>query len=165
MATKELTRTKEAEPPPASSGHTFWPARDPFSFLQTEIDRLFDNFSGANFRRPIGMQEFWPRLEVKESDGLIEVAAELPGMDEKDIEVNVTDSQLTIRGEKKSEKDEKTKSYRLVERSYGTFERSVALPAGVDASKVRANMRKGVLHVEIPRPASSKGKRVEISAT
>ncbi|HCE22108.1 MAG TPA: heat-shock protein, partial [Hyphomonas sp.] len=89
------------------------PARDPFSFLQSEIDRLFDSFSGAGFRRPVGMQEVWPRLEVKECDGLIEVAAELPRVDEKNIEVNVTDSRLTIRGEKKPERDEKTKSYRL----------------------------------------------------
>lgn len=114
------------------------PARDPFSFLQSEIDRLFDSFSGAGFRRPVGMQEVWPRLEVKECDGLIEVAAELPKVDEKNIEVNVTDSRLTIRGEKKPERDEKTKSYRLVERSFGTFERSIALPSGVDTSKVKA---------------------------
>jgi HSP20 family protein len=85
-------------------------------------------------------------------------------MDEKDVEISVADGMLTIRGEKKFEKDEKKKSYRLIERSYGSFERAVALPPGVDASKVKAKMTKGVLKVEIPKPAAAKSQQVKITA-
>jgi HSP20 family protein len=75
----------------------------------------------------------------------------------------VADGLLTIRGEKKLEKDEKKKNYRLVERSYGSFERAVALPQGVEASKVKAKMTKGVLKVEIPKPAAAKAQQVKIT--
>jgi HSP20 family protein len=100
---------------------------------------------------------------VTETDKSIEVSTELPGMDEKDIEISVANDVLTIRGEKKAEKEEKNKTYRLVERSYGAFERSLALPPGVNAEAVKASMSKGVLKITLPKPAATQAQKVKIS--
>jgi HSP20 family protein len=140
---------------------------NPFMSLQREIDRLFEDF-GRGFP---SLQSFggngaglMPSMDVTETDKEIEITAELPGLEEKDVQINVADNLLTIRGEKKAEKEEKDKNYRLIERSYGSFERAVALPPGVDASKVKAKMTKGVLKVEIPKPAAAKSQQVKITA-
>jgi HSP20 family protein len=160
MANKELVKSRTSQP-------TTWPelaaARNfgAFDSLQNEIDRVFDMFNGA--APAFDRRSFLPRMEVTENDSALEIAIELPGMDEKDIDINVSDGMLTIRGEKKVEKDEKKKSYRLIERSYGSFERSVALPAGVDASKVKARMAKGVLTVEAPKPPGAKTQQIKIA--
>jgi len=157
MTTKELTRPQTTQTARIS----------PFDFIQTEIDRVFDRFNGFNtWVLPSAFPDgaFSPSMEVVETDGVVEVTTELPGMDDKDVEISVADGVLTIRGEKKFEKDEKKKNYRLVERSYGSFERTIALPAGVDASKVKAKMTKGVLKVEIPKPAAAKAQQVKITA-
>lgn len=171
MTTKEMTRPKTAETasaPPAKASYRL----NPFDLLQNEVDRVFDRFNGFSrlpriFGEPFPTTfpegGFSPDMEVVETDNAIEVSTELPGMDEKDVEINVTDDTLTIRGEKKFEKDEKKKNYRLIERCYGSFERAVALPAGVDASKVKARMSKGVLKVEIPKPAAAKAQQVKIA--
>lgn len=113
---------------------------------------------------PTTSSAFSPSMEVIETDNAIEVTTELPGMDEKDVDISVADGVLSIRGEKKIEKDEKKKNYRLIERSYGAFERSVALPQGVDASKIKARMSKGVLKVEVAKPATAKAQPVRITA-
>lgn len=160
MTVKEISRPTTT-PAPAKS--TLPPRRmSPFDLLQTEIERVFDSFNGwpATFTE----RAFSPSMEVVETDSAIEVSTELPGIDEKDVEISVSDNVLTIRGEKKFEKDERKKNYRLVERSYGSFERSIALPQGVDASKVNAKMTKGVLKVEVPKPAAAKAQQVKINA-
>jgi HSP20 family protein len=170
MTTKELTRpatTKSAEQQTLPAATRF----GAFDAIQQEIDRVFDRFNGFNswpamFRDSSSgafQAGFSPNMEVTETDNAIEVSTELPGLDEKDVEISVTDGMLTIRGEKKFEKDEKKKNYRLVERSYGSFERAVALPAGVDAAKVKAKITKGVLKVEIPKPAAAKAQQVKIA--
>ena len=172
MTTKEIARPAPAQPVQKQSPQA--PRRyNPFDVLQQEIDTVFDRFNGFG-ALPAPFSSIWntrladhvfsPAMEVTESDGMIEVATELPGMDEKDIEISVADGVLTIRGEKKFEKDEKKKNYRLVERCYGAFDRAVALPAGVDAAKVKARMTKGVLKVEIPKPAGAKTQQVKITA-
>jgi len=164
MTTKELTRSPAAEKPQQLAPRDW--RLSPFEFLQGEIDRLFAQFNGFNgWSSPAGVSDrsFSPDMEVIETDSTLEVSTELPGMDEKDVEISVTDGLLTIRGEKRFEKDEKKKNYRLVERSYGSFERAVALPAGVDASKVKAKMTKGVLKVEIPKPEAAKAQPVKIT--
>jgi HSP20 family protein len=99
------------------------------AFLQQEIDRLFDGFSRSfpSFTTAATV----PTMDVAETDKVIEITAELPGLKKKDVELNVTDNLLTIRGEKRSEREEKNKDYHLVERSFGSFARSVELPAGV----------------------------------
>jgi len=101
---------------------------------------------------------------VTETDKEIEITAELPGLEEKDVQINVADNVLTIRGEKKAEKEEKDKNYRLIERSYGSFERSLELPAGVNADAIKASIAKGVLKVTVPKPAPAQSKKVEVKS-
>jgi HSP20 family protein len=174
MGTKETTRSTASQPA-QRQGQAAVPAvrgSDPFEALQHEVERVFDRFNGfrtwpAILSRPwpalFDDQYFVPSLEVIESDTAIEIAAELPGMDEKDIEISVADGSLTIRGEKKFERDDKQKNYRLVERSYGSFERTLAMPPGVETSKIKAKLNRGVLKVEIPKSAAAKAQQVKIA--
>ena len=105
-----------------------------------------------------------PTIDVTETDREIEITAELPGLEEKDVEVNVAENLLTIRGEKKAEKEDKSKNYHVVERAYGAFARSIALPDGVDPDAIKATIAKGVLKVTVPKPAPAQAKKVEIKA-
>src|ERR1700687_1522879 len=100
---------------------------DVFAAMQHEMNRWFNEFGGTQTAR-LTNGELTLRVDVAETDNAVEVTAELPGLDEKDIEVVLYNDVLTIRGEKKAEKDEKKKDYRLVERTYGTFSRSLRLP-------------------------------------
>ncbi|OVE75558.1 hypothetical protein BVX98_07490 [bacterium F11] len=138
--------------------------RDPFQALQSEMNRVFDTFSrGFSDWSPLSMEgladdawgKFSPSVDVKETNKEIEISAELPGMDEKDIQVTLNDDALVISGEKKSEQEEKGKEFYRMERSYGSFHRSIPLPEGVEAGKVEATFKKGVLHVKIPKRAES----------
>jgi len=137
-----------------------------FMSLQREIERLFDDFGRgfptlANFGGDKGLL---PSMDVTETDKEIEITAELPGLEEKDVQINVADNLLTIRGEKKAEKEEKDKNYRLVERSYGSFERTLELPDGVNADAIQANIAKGVLKVTVPKPAPAQSKKIDVKA-
>ncbi len=139
--------------------------------LQRDINRLFDEFfEGFGLAPRIwgteALSEFMPRVDVSETAKEVRVSAELPGMDEKDIEVRLERGVLTISGEKKEEKEEKDKSYHRVERSYGSFTRSIALPADVDEGAAKATFKKGVLSVVLPKRAESREaqKRIEIKA-
>jgi HSP20 family protein len=141
----------------------------PFTSLQREIDRLFDDFTRGfpDFSRAwptAGSQDLMPVMDVTETDNQIEITAELPGLEEKDVQINVSDNVLTIRGEKKAEKEEKQKDYRMVERSYGSFYRALELPAGVDADKIKADISKGVLKVTVPKPAPAQVKKIPVKA-
>jgi len=144
-------------------------ASNPFSALQQEIDRLFDGFSQgfggfpANFAG-FPSRQLLPSMDLSETDKEIEITAELPGLEEKDIFLNVTDHVLTIRGEKKNEREETRKDYHLVERSYGSFARSVQLPDGVNADNIKAVMSKGVLKVTVPKPAPAQSKKIDVKA-
>jgi HSP20 family protein len=132
-----------------------------FGSLQREIDRLFDDFAHGFG----GQGNLLPSMDVTESDKEIEIAAELPGLERKDVDISIDDNILTIRGEKKierEEKDEKNKNYRLAERSYGVFYRVLELPNGIDPSKVQATMSNGVLKIKIPKPARSEAKKIEV---
>ena len=138
---------------------------NPFMSLQREIDRLFDDFTrGFPAFSTGGTAELLPSIDVTETDKQIEITAELPGLEEKDVQVNLADNVLTFRGEKKAEKEEKDKSYRLVERSYGSFVRSLELPEGVDANTIKASIDKGVLTVTVPKPAPAQAKKIEVKA-
>jgi len=137
----------------------------PFWSLQREIDRLFDDFTrGFPSMAGQGRQELLPAMDVTETNNEIEVTAELPGLEEKDVQINLTDNVLTIRGEKKSERDEKTKDYRVVERNYGSFYRTLELPPGVDPDKIKASIDKGVLKVVIPKPAPAQVKNIAVKS-
>jgi HSP20 family protein len=101
---------------------------------------------------------------VTETDKQIEITAEMPGLEERDVQVNLADNVLTIRGEEKAEKEEKDKTYRLVERSYGSFVRSLELPEGVNADAIKASIDKGVLKVTVPKPAPAQVKKIDVKA-
>lgn len=138
---------------------------NPFMSLQREIDRLFDDFTRGFPAFSTGRaNEMLPSVDVTETDKQIEITAELPGLEEKDVQVNFADSVLTIRGEKKAEKEEKDKTFRLVERSYGSFVRSLQLPDGVDANAIKASIDKGVLKVTVPKPAPAQVKKIDVKA-
>lgn len=100
-------------------------------------------------------------VEVAETDKAYNIAAELPGVEEKDIEVSVRDGVLTIKGEKREEKEDKGKNRYLSERSYGSFQRLFGLPKGVDETKVEANFHNGVLTVSIPKQAEAPARKVD----
>jgi len=131
---------------------------NPFSFLQREIDRLFDGVSRniQGFTTPA-----MPVMDISETDKAIEITAELPGLEKKDAEINVADNLLTIRGEKKNEREETNKNYHLIERNYGSFSRSVELPS-VKADDISAEISNGVLKVTVQKPAPKQAKQIEI---
>jgi len=138
---------------------------DMFSSLQREIDRVFSDFNRgtpamAEFRK--GMMGL--KVNVAETDKAVEVTAEIPGVDASDIDVQLKDGILTIKGEKKEEKDDKQKDYHVVERSYGMFERSFTVSADIDAAKVEASFDKGVLKVMLPKlpAAQTKVQKIEV---
>jgi HSP20 family protein len=135
------------------------------SRLRREMDRLWDDYFGPGRRalKPMEM-EFAPAVDIKETEDKIVVKAEVPGIDAKDINISVTGDVLTIKGEKKSEHEEKEESYHLVERSYGSFSRSLVLPAAVDMDKIEAKYDKGVLTVTCPKKAEVKPKAIEIKS-
>lgn len=136
----------------------------PFGSLQREIDRVFDDFGRGWPWTAGGARDL--KMNVAETDKEIEVTADVPGMEPKDIKVELREGILTIKGEKQAEKDDKGKDYHLVERSYGSFERSVMLPADVDADKVAASFDKGVLTVKLPKkPGTAENTRkIEVKA-
>jgi HSP20 family protein len=151
----------------------------PFEGLRREIDRLFDDFQLGSWRSPFSRSVFdiepswrgeisWgkaPAVDVVEKDKAYEITAELPGMDDKDIEVKFADGVLSIKGEKKEEKEEKKKDWYLSERRYGSFQRAFRVPDGVEADKIEANFKNGVLTVNLPKsPEAIKSeKRITIN--
>ncbi|MEW6117366.1 MAG: Hsp20/alpha crystallin family protein [Nitrospirota bacterium] len=141
---------------------------DPFTMLQREMNDLFDNFFRSFDIAPFGsrMGEFTPRVDVSETDKEIKVSAELPGMDEKDIEVTLNKDSLTIKGEKKEEKEDKGKDYYRMERSYGSFSRTIPLPLEVETDRAEATFKKGVLTVTLPKTAKAikETKKIAIKA-
>jgi HSP20 family protein len=137
----------------------------PFVSLQREIDRLFDDFTrGFPTLADTGPGKLMPNIDVTETDKEIEITAELPGLEEKDVQINLSDNLLTIRGEKKAEKEQKDKNYRIVERSFGSFERTLELPEGINADAIKANISKGILKVTVPKPAPAQSKKIEVKS-
>ena len=164
---------KEKIEKPSSTLQTW----QPFEGLRDEIDRLFEDFGrglSQPFRRslfPVApsfrSQVTWPTMpavDVVESEKAYEITAELPGMDEKNIEVKVAEGVLTVKGEKQEEKEQKEKNYYLKERSFGSFERSFEVPESVEADKIEANFKKGVLTLTLPKKAEAQmpAKKIEV---
>ncbi|MDJ1158055.1 Hsp20/alpha crystallin family protein [Chelatococcus sp. SYSU_G07232] len=140
---------------------------DVFADLQKEIDQVFDDFLGRRWPMSVGaMGQFTPLVDVAETADAIDITAELPGCDPKDVEVTATDSTLTIRGEKKSEKETKDRNWQMVERSYGAFVRTLPIPFAVDPAKVDATFDKGLLKIHLPKPpeAKSEAKKITIKS-
>jgi HSP20 family protein len=145
--------------------------KDFFSAMRDEMDHVFDQFERGFLRWPSpwrrdvgGSAMISPELDVHENPDAITIEAELPGVDEEDISVTVANGMLTIKGEKKQEKEERNENYYLAERSYGTFQRSLRLPESIDDSKVEAKFAKGVLKITAAkRPEAVKAeRRIEI---
>ena len=144
---------------------------EPWRSFRDDMDRLFDRFA-KGFGVP-SFAPFWskdvdlaaPAVDLAEDDKAYTVTAELPGIEENDIDVAVSGGMLTIKGEKKQEKEEKNKNYYLSERSYGSFQRSFSLPDGIDQAKIAANFAKGVLTVTLPKsPEGQKSQKIEVKA-
>ena len=133
--------------------------------LQSDINRLFDAFMSP-FERTEIKNPVSPKLDIAELKDKFEIKAELPGMDEKDINLSIEDGVLTISGEKKAEAEQKDKGYYLKECSYGSFSRAVRLPDNIVDEKIQANFKKGVLVIDMPKkePLSSKSRKIEISS-
>ncbi len=132
------------------------------SRLRREMDRLWDDYFGGGRRGLKPLAEFAPAVDVKETAEAVVVKAEVPGMEAKDINISVTGDVLTIKGEKKAEREEKEENYHLVERSYGSFSRSLVLPAAVNLDQIEAKYDKGVLTVTCPKKEEVKPKPIEI---
>lgn len=133
--------------------------------LQSDINRLFDAFMSP-FERTEMKTSVSPKLDIAELKDKYEIKAELPGIDEKDINLSVEDGLLTISGEKKAETEEKEKGYYLKECSYGTFSRSVRLPENIADDKISAQFKKGVLVIDMPKTQQiqSKARKIAISS-
>jgi HSP20 family protein len=136
--------------------------RRPFLSLRRDIDRLFDDFFHAPLQSLGRATMQWPNVEVSRTENEIRITAEVPGMTEKDVELLVEDGVLTLRGEKKSESEDRDRGYS--ERFYGRFERRIALPSGVDEEKAKAEFRDGVLSITLPRNREAeRGRRIPIN--
>lgn len=174
--TKMPVKREKAAAEPATSVLPW----SPFESLRHEVDRLFEDFGRDFWRSPFrrsmfAAEPFWrrelkwaavPAVDIAERDKAYEVTAELPGMDEKNIEVKVANGNLIIKGEKQEEKEEKKKDYYLHERRFGSFERRFQVPEGVDADKIDAAFKKGVLTVTLPKKpeAQKPEKKIEVKA-
>jgi len=138
----------------------------PFFALHREMNRMFDNFFQDFDLSPadggLGVSAFIPAVDVRENEKEVIVKAELPGMEEKDIEVSLADNGLTITGEKKEEKEENGKGYVRREARYGSFRRIIPLPEGLNQEKVEAAFKKGVLTVTIPRLEEAKARKIAV---
>lgn len=132
-----------------------------FGSLQREIDRLFEDFT-PTFATGRGLTDVKAKMDLAETKDGLELTVELPGLEEKDVDVSVSDGVLTVSGEKKFESEKKDKNYHFVERSYGSFSRSITLPDGVKADQIQASMNKGVLKVIIPTPVKAEAKKIEV---
>lgn len=128
-------------------------AADPFAALQQELNRTFDSFFDGKdwLTTPTGVPGLNPKLDVSETDAEVHITAELPGMAESDIDVELTDESLKIRGEKKDERETKEHNFHRMERTFGMFERVIPLPAKVNREAVAATFKNGVLNVTLPK--------------
>jgi HSP20 family protein len=152
----------------------------PFEALRNQVDRLFHDFQTGfwqtPFYRPLAdLESFWrrdlgfnvtPAMDIVEKDAAYQITAELPGLDAKDIELQLSDGMLTIQGEKHEEKEEKTKGRYVSERRYGSFRRTLQIPGGVDDEEIEASYKSGVLTVTLPKSsaAQTKEKTIPVSA-
>ena len=166
-------QTSAAAPPSAA----FLQAWRPFDTLRREVDRLFEDFTVNPFRLPLrrpafGLEPFWqpdswvaqPAIDLVESDSAFELTAELPGLDEKNIGVDVANGVLTVKGHKEEDKVEKKEDFHLRERRFGSFARSVRIPDTVDADRIEAAFKNGVLKVTLPKKPEARKpvKKIEV---
>jgi len=141
-----------------------WKEQHPLAELRDEIDHIFDNFFGRGRkgeRQGSGLRS--PAVDMEETDKEIIVKAEMPGLEPNDFQISLTENTLTIKGEKKEEKEEKKRNYHMVERRYGSFYRSIPLPCNVETDKVEANYKKGILEITLPKAKVAKVKQINVN--
>jgi HSP20 family protein len=157
----------------------------PLATLREEVDNIFERFAedwpglpslfGKGWTYPVAdlerriklpKLELTPRVDVSENDYLYDIAVELPGMSEKDIEIVLDEDSITLKGEKQLEREEKNKNYHVSERSYGSFQRTFRIPSGVDHNKVTASYSNGVLNIALPKTETAKKNKrsIEVKA-
>ena len=142
---------------------TFLARRD-FSALQDRMNRIFrESFSPEGSDEALTTSNFAPPVDVYEDEHNITLKIEVPGIDEKDINVSIENNTLTVRGERRFEKDEKEENFHRVERMYGSFTRSFTLPNTVDPEQVSANYEKGVLKIRLAMKAEAKPKLIKVN--
>jgi len=143
---------------------TRWDPFREFSTLQDRMNRLFRESYGPEGREEsLTTTSFAPPVDVYEDEHTVSLKIEVPGIDEKDIDVRIENNVLTVHGERKFEKEEKEENFRLVERQYGSFTRTFTLPTTVDAEKVSANYDKGILKIALPKKAEAKPKQIKVN--
>ncbi len=143
---------------------TRWrPFRDVVS-IQDEMNKLFDDFFGRPVLRTEWTEGVWsPSVDVSEDKDNVIIKAEMPGMNKDDVKISIQDGVLTLKGEKRQEKEEKDKNYHRVERNYGSFCRSFQLPTSVKSDKVKASYKDGMLSIALPKTEEVKPKEIPIS--
>lgn len=135
----------------------------PLQELRKEMDRIFQEFFGRSYFPAERFEIEWaPAVDVSETEDAIIVKADLPGVKPEDIEINIVDNVLTIRGEKKREAEEKKENFYRVERFYGSFMRAIQLPTEVEVDKVKAQYKDGVLKITLPKKPEEKKKVIKI---
>lgn len=178
MATTPIEVKKAATPPTPTTPRS--PAESPWTSFRAEMDRLFDRFSGA-FAMPSlrGMfdseqsayqRSFTltaPSVDVAEDEKAFKIIAEVPGLEQKDVEVSISGDMLILKGEKRQESEKEEKEYHVSERAYGSFQRSFTLPETVDRNKIGAELAKGVLTITLPKTAEAQkpAQKIEVKAT
>jgi HSP20 family protein len=130
----------------------------------SELDRIFGNVFNAQVPRAATLRRWMPATDVVEAEDHYVLRADLPGLAEEDVDIEVEDRVLTVSGERKSEHETSKDGYRRIERAFGRFSRSVTLPEGVDADSISAGFDRGVLEIRIPKPAQRQPRKISISA-
>jgi HSP20 family protein len=140
------------------------PARE-LNTLQNEMNRLFNTFSDTPLPNggTVGQRRWLPAMDLAETENDFVLRADLPGLSEEDVNIELEDNVLTISGQRKSEHEERKEGFHRVERGYGSFTRSLTLPEGVNAEAIKAGFDRGVLEVHIPKPEERKPRKVAIS--
>src|SRR6201998_1936194 len=145
---------------------TRWDPFREFSTLQDRMNRLFRESYGPEGRdESLTTSQFAPPVDVYEDEHNVVLKVEVPGIDEKDIDVRVENNVLTVHGERKVEKEEKEENFRRIERQYGSFTRTFTLPSTVDTENVQANYDKGVLKINLPKKAEAKPKQIKVNVS
>src|SRR5579864_4280271 len=142
---------------------TRWEPFREFTTLQDRMNRLFRDSFGPEADQSLATSSFAPPVDVYEDEHNITLKIEVPGIDEKDIDVRIENNTLTVHGERKFEKEEKEENFRRVERQYGSFTRSFTLPNSVDPGQVSADYEKGVLKIKLAKKAEAKPKQIKVN--
>lgn len=135
-----------------------------FGSVANEFENMMDRFFGETGENGGGDAVFAPRLDIAETEGAFEVSVDLPGVKAEDVRVEMHEDRLTIAGVRQSVKEQKDRQYHRIERSSGSFSRTVVMPSNVDADKISASFHEGVLHVSLPKATAHQPRRIQIQS-